>query len=1398
MKKVRLLISSFLCVLGAAASSHAQTLIMRPYAGTGGTTPFTDNVTATAATMNNQYMINLDPAGNNLYIADNGNNRVRKIDLSTRIITTVAGTGTGGFTGDGAAATAAQLGASGFGVPGVVGVCADGSGNVFIADGSNQRIRKVDASGIITTIGGTGTAGFSGDGGAATLAQIRNPRGICVDGAGNVYFTEGSSGGGGSATRVRKIDAAGIITSIAGNGTAGYTADGVVATTTNLNNPRGLCVDGAGNVYIADFGNNRVRRVDGTTNIITTIAGTGTGGFTGDGGPATAARVNGPLDVKMDGAGNLYIADNSNSRVRKIDAGTGNISTVAGTSGGNDAGNWGLATGTAIRLASPSSVAVMANGNYFFISDRQGGGGTTGNRIKQVRPNSLPYFTGGSRQSFTACEDGPSVDFSTNAAVTDSDSYSASANSQILTWSMGAWAPLHGIASVGGTALANTSSVTPAGLTYTPDAGYTGTDSFIVTVSDGFNSTNDTLIVTVNPLPVVSAISGATFEVCEGSSITVTSTPGGGVWAASNANATVSGGTVTGVTAGTVDISYTVTNTCGPRTVSQTVTVNPLPNAGTITGATNLCEGGTTALSDPAGGGVWSASNTNATVDAFGNVTGVTMGTVTISYTVTNMCGTANATHPMTIEALPAAISGSNTVCEAASITLSTTSTGGTWSASNSNATVSGGLVTGVTAGTVDISYTLINACGTNSAVKPVTVNPLPNAGTITGATNVCISGTVLFTSSASGGTWSASNTNASVDGSGNVTGVTAGSVVISYSVTNGCGTAVATFPVNVVSTPTAGTITGLSNVCPASVITLSDLTAGGTWSASNANATVDASGNVTGVTAGTVDISYTVTASCGSASTFKTITVDPLPVPGTISGSANVCLSGTTTLSASSPGGTWSSASTSTATVSGLGVVTGMTVGSTTISYGVTNVCGTLYATHSITVDPILTPSVSFSATPGFNTCPGTLVTYTAAPVNGGSSPAYEWRVNGFVLGAGATFNHIPVNGDRISVRMTSSAPCVSTSMVYDTVVAVVYPTLTPSVSISTGIVGDTVCVGTPVSYYPTPVNGGTTPGYTWYVNGAAAGSGSPFTYVPADGDIITTALASSYVCPSVASVMSNSITMTVDVTQTPAITVTASPTSNICIGSMVTFSAHPLYGGLTPLFRWSRNGVYVATGMTFSYAPSNGDNVKCLLASSSTCRTLDTVFSNNLHMNVTSPQPISVTISQSTSLIGVGQNAVFTALVTTTSFTPTYQWYVNGTAVSGATNNTFTVTGAVAGTKTVNCVAGTGDACYTTASSNILTLNVAPAAVNELNGATNELKLAPNPNKGVFSMNMISEFNEPVHVIITNIIGKKVKEFTAYTNKDVEVILSQPAGIYMLSAATEHSNYVAKVYVQ
>ena len=271
----------------------------------------------------------VDGAGN-LYIADARNHRIRKVD-SSGTITTIAGTGEFGFNGDGGPATDARLAAP-------TGVAVDGAGNLYIADARNHRIRKVDSSGTITTI-----AGFvdPGDGGPASEGRLAFPTGVAVNGAGNLYIADARN------HRIRKVDSSGTITTIAGTGEFGFGGDGGPATDARLALPNGMAVDGAGNLYIADSGNHRIRKVD-SSGTITTIA-----GFVdpGDGGPASEGRLAFPTGVATDGAGNLYIADSRNHRIRKVDS-SGTITTIAGI--GRDSGSTGEAlAGTAVRRPMP-------------------------------------------------------------------------------------------------------------------------------------------------------------------------------------------------------------------------------------------------------------------------------------------------------------------------------------------------------------------------------------------------------------------------------------------------------------------------------------------------------------------------------------------------------------------------------------------------------------------------------------------------------------------------------------------------------------------------------------------------------------------------------------------------------------------------------------------------------------------------------------------------------------------------------------------------------------------------------------------------------------------------------------------------------------------------------------
>jgi uncharacterized protein (TIGR03437 family) len=308
-----------------------------------------DNGPAGASQLNTPTGVAVDSAGN-LYVADSLNGRVRKIPQSDSI-STVAGNGVYSYSGDGGPAAKAEVR-----LPQAVAV--DASGNRYIADSGNHVVRKVAANGTITTIAGTGAAGFGGDGGSAASAQLNTPTGVAVDKSGNIYIADSGN------NRVRRIAASGSISTVAGTGAAGFGGDGGPATSAQLYIPFGLAVDASGDLYIAELGNNRVREVS-TAGTITTVAGNGTTAFAGDGGPAVDAELNYPQAVAVDSAGNLYIADTLNFRVRMVTTG-GLIDTVAGNGTAGYSGDLGQAT--AAQIASATGVAVDSVGSLY-ISD---------------------------------------------------------------------------------------------------------------------------------------------------------------------------------------------------------------------------------------------------------------------------------------------------------------------------------------------------------------------------------------------------------------------------------------------------------------------------------------------------------------------------------------------------------------------------------------------------------------------------------------------------------------------------------------------------------------------------------------------------------------------------------------------------------------------------------------------------------------------------------------------------------------------------------------------------------------------------------------------------------------------------------------------------------------------
>jgi sugar lactone lactonase YvrE len=360
----------------SSTATFMQGGIITTVAGTGGAcsppcSGFSgDGGPATSASLYIPQGVAVDASGN-LFVTDTGNNRIRKVAAPSGIITTVAGDGPscssfsciGGFSGDGGPATSATLNYP-------AGIAVDASGNLFFADSQNNRIRKVSASGIITTIAGNGTQGFSGDGGPAAAAALNNPLGVAVDASGNLFFADSQN------NRIRKVSASGIITTVAGNGPAGssggFSGDGGPATSAALYYPYGVAIGASGNIFIADTFNGRIRKVSASSGIISTVAGNGTLGFSGDGGPATSAALPGPYGVAVDVAGNLFISSGPN--IYKVSA-SGIITTVAGIDISGFSGDGGPAISAAFD--SPYGVALDASGDLF-IAD------SYNNRIREV------------------------------------------------------------------------------------------------------------------------------------------------------------------------------------------------------------------------------------------------------------------------------------------------------------------------------------------------------------------------------------------------------------------------------------------------------------------------------------------------------------------------------------------------------------------------------------------------------------------------------------------------------------------------------------------------------------------------------------------------------------------------------------------------------------------------------------------------------------------------------------------------------------------------------------------------------------------------------------------------------------------------------------------------------
>lgn len=902
--------------------------------------------------------------------------------------------------------------------------------------------------------------------------------------------------------------------------------------------------------------------------------------------------------------------------------------------------------------------------------------------------------------------------------------------------------------------------------------------------------------LTISPSPVT---------LCVGANTTLTDVATIGYWSSANTGIATVGSTTgiaTGVALGTTTISYSI----GQCYSTVNVTVNALAP---ITGTATVCQGAVTPLTDAVTGGTWSSTTGNTTVDGSGNVTGVTPGTSTISYTAPSGCTTSV---DVTVNPAPTATitaTGSTTFCLGSNVTLNATPGGGytyQWQLGGSNI---GGATNSSYVATLGGNYTVIitnsNGCSATSAATTVTTTAGPGA-TITpaGPTTFCTGGSVVLNANTGAGLtyqWMLGGVNIPGATLSAYTATLGGNytVMVSQGV---CSVTSTPTTVTVNTAPTVTPISGSSNVCTGLNTTLSDGTAGGVWTSSNtAKATVgSSSGIVTGVTTGTAVITYTFTNTCGSVFTTATVTVSAATAVAAITGSVNVCVGNTIALTDATSSGIWSSSNTGVATVSGSGIVTGVTAGTTTISYTVTNAAGCVSsAAMTITVyspsSGIITPLSSTTF------CSGGYVTLTATT---GSGYTYRWQAGGINIPGATASTYTANTSGNYTVIIYYPGGCSATTAAV-TVTVTGGSIVTPAVGISASF-GDTVCTTTTASTFTAiPVNGGASPTYQWYVNGTPVGAGVTYTYLPANGDIITCVLTSNATCAFPDTAI-KSITMTVSPMLSPAVSITSVHNDSTCTGDTVLFAAVPVNGGTAPTYLWTQNGINVATGPYYIYQPQNGDTLIVTMTSNYPCLSTPIAVSNIFIIHVFTPtvNALSVTVSQSN--IISGSVDTFTAIATGAGPSPSFQWYIDGNPVAGATSYRY-ITDSLRDGQIVNCMETSSYLCsdpYSIFSGGI-TITVQPNTVRPIGMNNGNFTLVPNPNNGTFIIKgaLRSTSDDKVNITITNVLGQAVYKKTTFAkngNVNEQIMLSNmlSAGTYQVSVTSGEDHVVFHVVVE
>jgi hypothetical protein len=835
----------------------------------------------------------------------------------------------------------------------------------------------------------------------------------------------------------------------------------------------------------------------------------------------------------------------------------------------------------------------------------------------------------------------------------------------------------------------------------------------------------------------------------------------------------------------TVVASYTTTLTCvSNMSGSATVSIDPLPIQYTIFGtATGYCAGGTGIdlfLSNSESTVNYQLIN-GSTFSGFpipGNNGLLDLGLQTAQGTYillgtnasTGCTNYMNGAATVIIQPLPTAyaVTGGGGYCAGTSgvhIGLSNSHTGINYDLYRGNTLVR--TVAGTTGSAIDFglqttvgSYSVIatNAlthCTNNMAGSvSVSINPLPAVDTVTGGGSYC-----------SGG-------------SGVLIGLANSSVGVNYQLYNG-------------STPVGFPVPGAGHA-----IDFGLQTAAGTYSVAAMNTTTSCPANMYG---------------------NAPVRVNPLPTVYTLTGGGHYCAGGAgvpVTLMGSSTGVTYRLINGS----STMGTLAG--TGTPSLSFGNQTVAGTymvvatdngtscsvnMSGTDTVVVDPL--PTV-FTVTGGGSYCAGR--TGLHVTLNGSQTGVNYQLYNGstpvgFVVpgtGLGTLDLGLQAAAGTYSV-MAINATTSCTKPMSGGVGITINPLLTPSVAISTGM-GDSVCEGVTTMLTAMTTNGGTSPTYQWELNGFSAGPGtSTFSYLPTNGDIIKVTMTSSEAC-AVPATVTNTITLAVLPHGTPAVTITALPGTSVCEGSLATYSATPTFGGTAPMYVWYKNGAPVDTGATYTDLPTNGDIIFCIMVSNYTCRSSDTVYSNNLKMKTdTAITPIIAIKADPATNVAPGTSVTLTAVVTNAGSNPSYQWYLNGSLIVGATFPTLT-SAQFNDRDSLTCIVTNGNACALSAFNSVV-MHVFAVGVTQVTRGSGDIKLLPNPNKGQFTVkgSLSTSVDEEVSLEITNMLGQvvyssKVMAHKGIIDEHIQLNSALANGMYILNLRSEGDNNVFHIVVE